>query len=293
MIYSMTGYGSATLENDKFFIFVEIKSLNNKATDFFLKLPKYYTEEELKIRNILNTYLIKGKISLTIKVQNKILQPINTSIIDQNFVKSLYQELYQIQKDLQIHHQEISLASLLQVPNVFLDSEQKVSEEEWEITEKTLFLAIENLKNSRANEGKILQEDILNQIQIIENLIPEMEFFEKNRIENLKNKLKIAFKEYGTELNITPERFEQELLFYLEKFDINEEKIRLVSHIQFFRETVENEEVVGKKLQFIAQEMGREINTIGSKANEFNIQKIVVQMKDALEKIKEQINNIL
>lgn len=292
MIYSMTGYGSATLENDKFFVFVEIKSLNNKATDFFLKLPKYYAEEELKIRNILNTHLIKGKISLVIKVQNKVLKPLNTSIIDQNFVKSLYHELYQIQRDLQIQ-QEISLASLLQVPNVFLDSEQKVSEEEWEITEKVLFLAIENLKNSRANEGKILQEDILNQIQIIENLIPEMEFFEKNRVDNLKNKLKTAFKEYGTELNITPERFEQELFFYLEKLDINEEKIRLKSHIQYFRETVENEEIVGKKLQFIAQEMGREINTIGSKANEFNVQKIVVQMKDALEKIKEQINNIL
>ncbi len=292
MIYSMTGYGSALLENDQFSVYVELKSLNNKNQDFFLKLPKYYSEEELKVRNFLNTHLNKGKITATIKVQSKINPVDSTNNINKTFIKSLYQELSEIQKELQIQN-EISLVSLLQVPNVFLDSEQKVSEEEWEITEKALLLAIENLKISRANEGKALHEDIFNQLQLIEILIPEIQIYENERIENLKNKLKNAFKEYGSELNITPERFEQELIFYLEKFDINEEKIRLQSHIQYFKETVEKEDIIGKKLQFIAQEMGREINTIGSKANEFHIQKIVVQMKDALEKIKEQVNNIL
>lgn len=292
MIYSMTGYGSASLENENFYVWVEIKSLNNKATDFFLKLPKYYAEEEIKVRNLLNTHLVKGKITATIKVQPKqnVLEGIN--YINYHYLKSLYFELKNIQNELNLTN-EISLASLLQIPNVFLDTEQKVSEEEWEITEKALLLAIEAVKKSRANEGLSLQADILHHVQILENLLPQIEIYEKERIVAVRNKLKNAFKEYGSELNITPERFEQELIFYLEKFDINEEKIRLQSHIQYFKETVEKEDIIGKKLQFIAQEMGREINTIGSKANELNIQKIVVQMKDTLEKIKEQINNVL
>lgn len=292
MIYSMTGYGSAFLENDQYSVYVELKSLNNKNQDFFLKLPKHYSEEEIKVRNLLSTHLIKGKITATIKVQNKSNLSDTSYFINKSFLKSLYQELQEVQKELQLQN-EMSLVSLLQVPNVFLDTEQKVSEEEWEITEKALFLAIENLKISRANEGKILQEDILYQLQIIENLLPEIQIFEEARIESVKNKLKNAFKEYASELNVAPERFEQELIFYLEKFDINEEKIRLQAHIQYFKDTIEKEDIIGKKLQFIAQEMGREINTIGSKANEFHIQKIVVQMKDALEKIKEQVNNIL
>ncbi len=292
MVYSMTGYGSALLENDNFSVFVEIKSLNNKNQDIFLKLPKYYSEEELKIRNLLTTHLIKGKISATLKVINKQPSCELSSIINKDFIKATFKELNTLQEELNLKS-ELSLASLLNLPNAFLEHEQKVSEEEWEITERVLLLAIENLKISRLNEGKVLQEDILNQLKIIENLLPQIQNYETIRIENIKIKLKNAFKEMSVEWNIPPERFEQELFFYLEKLDINEEKIRLSSHIQYFKETIEKEEIVGKKLQFIAQEMGREINTIGSKANEFNIQKIVVEMKDALEKIKEQVNNIL
>jgi len=293
MIYSMTGYGSATLESENYIVLVEIKSLNNKNQDVFLKLPKYFNEEEIKVRNLLISHLNKGKISVTIKTQSKKLQEENHySLLNQPYLLNLYRELEAFQKKLDLNH-AVRIESLLSLPNVFLETEQKVNEEEWELTEKTLLLAIENLKISRLKEGKSLHEDIFNQLNYIEELIPSIELYESERIEGIKQKLKTAFLEFGAELNLPQERFEQELFFYLEKFDINEEKVRLKSHILYFKETVEKEDIIGKKLQFIAQEMGREINTMGSKANEFNIQKIVVQMKDALEKIKEQINNIL
>jgi len=293
MIYSMTGYGSATLESENYIVLVEIKSLNNKNQDVFLKLPKYFNEEEIKVRNLLISHLNKGKISVTIKTQSKKLQEENHySLLNQPYLLNLYRELEAFQKKLDLNH-AVRIESLLSLPNVFLETEQKVNEEEWELTEKTLLLAIENLKISRLKEGKSLHEDIFNQLNYIEELIPSIELYESERIEGIKQKLKTAFLEFGAELNMPQERFEQELFFYIEKFDINEEKVRLKSHILYFKETVEKEDIIGKKLQFIAQEMGREINTIGSKANEFNIQKIVVQMKDCLEKIKEQINNIL
>jgi len=290
MIYSMTGYGFAMQENENYQVTVEIKSINNKNQDFFLKLPKYFAEEEIKIRNILATHLNKGKISTTIKVLNKKGEA--NSLINRDFFYSLVNELNSLRKELPFQT-TFSLEPLLLIPNVFMDLDQKVSDEEWEITEKTLLQAIENLKTSRAQEGKFLQEDILNQLSIIEKLLPEIQNYEIHRIENIKLKLQNAYKELSSEISIPPERFEQELFFYLEKYDINEEKIRLQSHVQYFKETIKNEEIVGKKLQFIAQEMGREINTIGSKSYDFNIQKIVVEMKDALEKIKEQLNNIL
>lgn len=287
----MTGYGKALVENENFSVLVEIKSLNNKGIDIFTKLPKHFFEEEIKIKNLVATTLVRGKISLTIKNTPKSKLALQ-NLIDVKHFTNIHFELNRLKEALGLS-EPVTLDHLMRFPNAFVDMDTQVSEEEWQLTEQALHEAMQALLQARSSEGQALLIDLLAQIHTIEQLLSSIEPFEQNRILSVRQKLFHAFQENLNPSSFSEERFEQELFYYLEKFDINEEKVRLATHLEFFKTTIENETYPGKKLQFISQEIGREINTIGSKANDANIQKIVVEMKDALEKIKEQLNNVL
>lgn len=288
MLQSMTGFGKADLENDSLKIEVEIKSLNSKGFDLKIKFPNIPAEQEMKIRNILSKKLIRGKIDCNVKVEYKANQgkyKINEKIFDK-----YYKQFSKIAKKYGKFPEEVNAYEILMSLPEIIESQDFETSEMWDLVIETIEKATENLINFRKQEGEATKKDLLNNVNKINELLLKVPEFEQDRINNIKNKLKTALEE--NKLNINSERFESELIYYLEKFDINEEKIRLANHIKYFKETI-LEANSGKKLNFIGQEMGREINTMGSKANHFEIQRLVVSMKDELERIKEQVLNIL
>jgi uncharacterized protein (TIGR00255 family) len=283
MIKSMTGYGKA--------ITIEIKSLNSKQLDLNTKLPWLYKEKEPEIRNIISQKLDRGKIDLSVYFD--ILDDEGIPIINKSIVKNYFSQLKEISVELNINIDDQMLPIIMRLPDSLKTEKPELPEDEWELVKEQIIESLNVLDLYRIEEGKSIETDIKKCISGILNSLKAVETFEPGRIDRVREKL-VAILEgnIGTE-NIDKNRFEQELIFYLEKYDINEEKVRLKKHCEYFLETIETAAPNGKVLGFIAQELGREINTIGSKANDASIQKLVVMMKDELEKIKEQTNNIL
>lgn len=288
MLQSMTGYGRATgtLLNKK--VSVEVRSLNSKGTDVYLKVPNAFKSYELPIRKMIGETLKRGKIECFINEESI------EGKTDINLNKELFLAYYHEIKSLVNSVGEDSadiLTTILRIPEVLHPAEEEVSEEEWKVIEKLLEEALENVKEFRVEEGKSLIFDFHNSLDGIEKLLKEVPKYEDLRIEIIRERMKKAFEKLSEEVD--GNRFEQELIYYIEKLDINEEKKRLQHHIDYFRTTMATEEASGKKLGFITQELGREINTLGSKSYHVELQKIVVEMKDYLEKIKEQVSNTL
>lgn len=288
MLQSMTGYGRATgtILNKK--ISVEVRSLNSRGTDVYLKTPNAFKSYELPIRKMIGESLKRGKIECFI-TEESIEGKANVSLNKELFV-AYYHEIKSLATTVGEKSTDV-LAAVLRIPEVLHPAEQEVSEEEWEEVERLLKEAIKNAIAFRVEEGKSLILDFQNSLDEIEKLLQEVPKYEELRIEIIRERMKKAFEKLSEEVD--GNRFEQELIYYIEKLDINEEKKRLQHHIDYFRTTMNTEEASGKKLGFITQELGREINTLGSKSYHVELQKIVVEMKDYLEKIKEQVNNTL
>jgi uncharacterized protein (TIGR00255 family) len=291
MIKSMTGYGKAIAEIPQKKITVEIKSLNSKQLDISIKLPWLYKEKELEIRTLLSQKLERGKIDVTIYSDNLEDEPVPE--INKSTVKKYYDQLRIIADELKIDFNDHILTTLMRLPDTLNTRKQELSIEEWQLVKNNIIEAIDMLDLYRLEEGNALKKDMDNSLKRILKSLENIQSFEEDRISRIREKLTSMLEENMSSENIDRNRFEQELIFYLEKFDINEEKVRLTKHCEYFVETLDSPSPNGKILGFIAQEIGREINTIGSKANDAAIQKLVVMMKDDLEKIKEQILNIL
>lgn len=291
MTRSMTGYGKAEclILEDKYLI--EIRSLNGKNADITLKTQLIPREKEISVRNYLIQRLNRGNIDLFASVEQSGENA--ARYINGQILLGYYNQLCSILDDSPMADldREDLLPALLKMPDVVESKATELTEEDWEELFKAICEAADALDNFRLREGEVLREDVLSRVSIIEECLDEVEQFEQERIETIRQRLLSRIEEIS--LQPDQERLEQEMVFYIEKLDINEEKVRLRQHCSFFRATLKDEEYPGRKLGFIAQEMGREINTIGSKANHAGIQKIVVKMKDELEKIKEQSLNIL
>jgi uncharacterized protein (TIGR00255 family) len=287
----MTGYGKAIAETPQRKITIEIKSLNSKQLDLNTKLPWLYKEKEPEIRNLVCQKLDRGKIDLTIYFDNHDEEV--ATVINKSAVKNYYNQFKEIAAELMIDLDDQIFTAIMKLPDTLKTEKPEMPENEWEIVRNQIIESISMLDLYRIEEGNSIITDLKKCIGKILSLLETVGTFETGRITKIREKLMAILQENpGTE-NIDKNRFEQELIFYLEKYDINEEKIRLKTHCDYFLETVGTSSPNGKILNFIAQEIGREINTIGSKANDASIQKLVVMMKDELEKIKEQTLNVL
>lgn len=291
MIKSMTGFGKAEFEVNNKKIILELKSLNSKQIDISVRIPPVYREKEIEIRKELAEKMFRGKLDLTIYVENHGEE--TNSKINEPVLKSYFETLQRINSELELPTDQTTMLAILRLPDVIKTEYETPGEEEWQVILENLHKAIQDIDNFRIAEGKALEEDIIANTRSIMDLLDEIEPFEKERIETVKNRLSENLGKLQLNESIDENRFEQELVFYLDKMDMNEEKIRLANHCHYFLETIAMPESNGRKLNFISQEMGREINTLGSKAYDSSIQRIVVKMKDHLERIKEQLLNVL
>ena len=291
MIKSMTGFGKAEVvcRNQK--IIIEIKSLNSKFFDVNTRLPNGFRDKELEVRNLLSAKLQRGKIDFSLILEES--ADMGNFSINRELAKKYFKELTELRSDVGINDNTDYLPVIMRLPDVLVPARNEMDEEEWAIVKTAIDKALDHLENFRLEEGKSLEKDMVNRSVKIMNILEEIKPFEKQRIETLKTRIKKDVFETVDKEDVDMNRFEQELIYYIEKLDITEETVRLKNHCLYFNEILEEGESQGKKLGFITQEMGREINTLGSKANDANIQKLVVQMKDELEKIKEQLYNIL
>lgn len=290
MVHSMTGYGKAAVELPHKKLTIEIKSLNSKQFDLFTRIPMIYREKEIGLRNWLSKELERGKIDLSFTVEH--ISKDVSATIDHTLLKQYHQEITALSHELNISLPQDWFQTLLRLPDVMKQDAEELNEEEWSIIEKTIQKAVNELIGFRVQEGEMLRNLLEEKIANIRQLLQEIEPYESERIEKVKSRIHdglatLENKEYDTN------RFEQEMIYYIEKLDVNEEKSRLTNHLDYFIETLDEKKSQGKKLGFIAQEMGREINTLGSKSNHSDMQRIVVRMKDELEQIKEQILNVL
>lgn len=287
----MTGYGKAMLETAHRKITVEVKTLNSKQADISVKLPWIYKEKELEVRNMILRKLERGKIDLYVSfdAMEEELAP----VINRNIVRNYYAQMKEISEELGLGSGIDLLSIVMRLPETLKTERPELTEEEWSQVSGLIEDALSMTDLYRIEEGKALEADLSRSVQKILQSLENLAAVEGERQVRMRDKLTALLKEaVGTE-NIDQNRFEQELIFYLEKLDINEEKVRLKKHCDYFTETMNNSGLNGKMLNFISQEMGREINTIGSKANDAAMQKLVVMMKDELERIKEQSLNIL
>jgi uncharacterized protein (TIGR00255 family) len=291
MIKSMTGYGKAIAETPRKKITVEIKSLNSKQLDLSTKLPWLYKEKEPEIRNLISQRLDRGKVDFSIYLD--VLDDESATVLNKQAIRSYYAQFREIAADLNISLDDQIFTAIMKLPDVLKSEKPELPQEEWEMMKGKIMEAIDELERYRIDEGNSIMVDMRKCTSNILKLLSEVEKFEAGRIKKVREKLLALLQENLGSEKIDMNRFEQELILYLEKYDINEEKVRLKTHCDYFNETIDTPSPNGKILSFIAQEIGREINTIGSKANDASIQKLVVMMKDELEKIKEQTNNVL
>jgi uncharacterized protein (TIGR00255 family) len=285
----MTGYGKAELNLTNANFTIEVRSLNSKQIDANVKMSSIYRDKEIGLRKLLSEKLQRGKIELSIwreSSESNAKYTLNTELI-----KEYFSQIEGVANELNLNSKDI-MSSLLKMPEVLVKGEEKAEDNDGEEIAKGIDIAIANILQFRLDEGKKLEEDITSRINILAGLLFEILPFASSRIEKVKKSLADKLAEIDTK-NIDENRFEQELIYYLEKQDITEEQVRLDAHLNYFIETMGADSPNGKKLGFIGQEIGREINTIGSKSSDAEMQKIVVQMKDELEKIKEQLLNIL
>ena len=285
----MTGFGKSNRETELFLIQAEIKSLNSKGIDLSIRMPSQFREKEIELRNEIQKLLERGKIELSISIENKQLQ--SAIKLNTDLAKNYYSELKKLSEELKETQFNV-LSEIIKMPDVIKNDKKEFNEQDWVIVKECVMEAVVALKKFRSDEGNSIQSDFKKQISSISEKLNLIKEVDANRIETVKNRIKKNISEYVSNDAFDQNRFEQELIYYVEKMDINEEKVRLATHCNYFIETM-NEPACGRKLNFIAQELGREINTIGSKANDASIQKLVVEMKDELEKIKEQTGNVL
>jgi len=292
MIKSMTGFGQASLDDGQTQIGVEIKSLNSKFLDLTLRLPKVFSDREVEIRNLLSEKLERGKVSLTIEYQRYGAEEIRQTYNETLFV-SYYNELKKLANKVAATNEnifEIALNSPDVIQSKLGDGPDEAA---WTNVRKQLLLVIEKCDDFRKTEGKSLDTKLKEYCQTIVDHLKQIDQLDPRRVERIRERLKGNIAMFLSEEGYDPNRLEQEIIFYIEKLDINEEKVRLKTHLDYFLQILRESQSSGKKLGFISQEIGREINTIGSKANDAEIQKHVVIMKEELEKIKEQLNNVL
>lgn len=285
MIYSMTGYGKSVLQLPTKKITIELKSLNSKSLDLNARMPSIYREKELTIRKLLADKLVRGKVDFSIYVEataEDTSTQINTPVVKQ-YIEQLREVVDS--DDLEL------LKMAVRFPDALNTVREEIDETEWQSIEKEINIAITELNNYRLNEGKVLEQDFNNRVVEISNILDQVIEMDPERVDGVRERLQKGVSELKEKYD--ENRFEQELVYYIEKFDITEEKVRLKNHLNYFIESINSKDSNGKKLGFISQEMGREINTIGSKSNYAPMQQLVVQMKDELEKIKEQLLNVL
>jgi uncharacterized protein (TIGR00255 family) len=291
MIKSMTGYGLAAADHENGKFSVEIKSLNSKFLELSLKLPKAYSEKELALRNICSKEIERGKVGVTINIERP-EETLKGATINAKLVAKYYKELEAITKALGAKTDNL-LPAVLNMPEVISYTEEVLNEGEWDIIYATFVAALKNFNQFRTDEGDVLKTDLELRIKNILDFFARVEVLEPLRIPQIRARLNQFLEDNVGKVNIDSNRLEQELIYYIDKLDITEEKIRLRSHCDYFIETLKSKDANGKKLGFISQEIGREINTMGAKANDAQIQQLVVGMKEELEKIKEQLLNVL
>ena len=286
MIQSMTGFGKATLQLQNKKITVEIKSLNSKGLDLSVRMPSAYREMELSLRNEISQKLERGKIDFSIFIENTTEQTtnkVNVPIV-RNYIEQL-KEVFYDGNDTEL------LKMAIRMPDAMKVDREEIDQNDWIEIQKVIQEGIANILNFREAEGRSLEKEFLLRIGNIRQYMNDALALDPERVQAIKDRLHNAIAEL--KVNVDENRFEQELIYYLEKLDITEEKVRLINHLDYFLETINGKEANGRKLGFITQEMGREINTMGSKSNHAQMQKLVVMMKDELEKIKEQVLNVL
>ena len=291
MIQSMTGYGKSIVTFNQKKINVEIKSLNSKTLDLSTRIAPLYREKEMEIRQLVSNSLVRGKVDLSIWVEREVelsAAPINVTLIE-----NYYRQIRDISACTGIPEPQDWYAALLRMPDVTTQTDVEIlSEEEWHAAETAINEALNSIVDFRQQEGKALYNKFTEKLNNIAYLLQSIEPYEKSRVEKIRTRIIEGLKEIP-DVEYDRNRLEQELIYYIEKLDISEEKQRLSNHLRYFQETMDEAAGQGKKLGFIAQEMGREINTTGSKSNQAEMQNIVVRMKDELEQIKEQVLNVL
>ena len=295
MIKSMTAYGKATAEPGGRTVTVEVRSLNSKQLDINTRIPQVYREKELEIRSEINRVLERGKVDFTISLDSE--ADTSTSSVNKELAKKYYQEIMDLAAEFNAPVGDDLIVSILRFPDVMKTEREDLNEDEWSVVKKAIEESLSKADAFRASEGVLLENDMRKRIGIILGLLDKAQPYEILRIQTLRERFERNQSEFvnnrpGME-KFDENRFEQEIFWYIEKLDITEEKIRLRKHCDYFIDTLKSNESNGRKLGFVTQEIGREINTLGSKASDAEIQKIVVQMKDELEKIKEQLMNIL
>lgn len=287
----MTGFGRAAGTYEGKTYQIEIKSLNAKNSDIRYKCDNALREKEMVIRQMIMEHAKRGKIDFSLSIESQNGQ--NEYRLNSELIRQYLQELITIQEDLGLQSQDL-MSAIFKIPNIVESDDSLISEDEWTFVNKTIFSALDALKHFRLDEGIALEKDLKNNVHQIQSLLEKIKEYELERFTTLKARLRKNLTEFISKENVDENRFEQEVVYYMEKLDINEEKVRLTQHCEYFLDALSSsEEASGRKLTFISQEMGREINTLGAKAQHSNIQQIVVQMKDNLEKIKEQLANVL
>jgi uncharacterized protein (TIGR00255 family) len=291
MLLSMTGYGRAALtEADTTFI-VEIRSLNSKYTDIRSKVPSYLREKEVTIRKIVTDAAHRGKFELTVEVQSD-----NGNAeygLNQGLFRRYHRELSELAGELSMSQDDM-LSAIIRLPNVVMSAADDISDDQWAALQRCMHAALDRLYAFRLQEGEATEKDLRERIRVIQQLQTEIPPFESARTEQVRERMQRQLDDFMGKDNVDKNRYEQEVLFYLEKMAINEEMVRLEQHCLYFLEALDEKKAVkGRKLNFISQEIGREINTLGSKAYSADIQRLVVDMKDELEKVKEQIANVV
>jgi len=287
----MTGYGLVRAETENFGISIEIKAINSKYLDLYLKTGSLFSDKDIELRNLIGQQLVRGKISFVLSYTNKNTAPEQLSINEAN-LRRYYETLFQTAKSLHADTQDIFRIAMM-LPDAYNVSAASCSEEEWQQILAFIKDTLTACNDFRLKEGKTMETMFRECIQNLRNLLDAVEEKDPERMSKMRLRLEKQMGEWLENENFDKNRFEQELIYYAEKLDINEEKVRLRSHLDYFVATLNDKDTQGKKLNFIAQEIGREINTIGSKANDAAVQHLVVQMKEEVEKIKEQINNVI
>jgi uncharacterized protein (TIGR00255 family) len=287
----MTGYGKAECILPDKKLTIEIKSLNSKQMDTNTRLPSLYKEKELEIRQQISSELERGKVECSFYYE--LSEDAASGTINAPVVKSYYEQLYKISGELGLEASMELLSTVMRMPDTLRNEKPELKENEWGSVRAALKQAIAHVNEFRNQEGKSLDTDLRQRVEAISQKLINIEKYEEERIEQIRERIGNNLAAYLRKEDLDENRFEQELIFYIEKLDVSEEKVRLSNHCKYFLETMEDQKPAGKKLGFISQEMGREINTLGSKANHAEIQKLVVEMKDELERIKEQILNVL
>jgi len=286
MIQSMTGYGKSVIQLPTKKISIEIKSLNSKNLDLNTRMPSMYREKELGVRKLIASKLVRGKVDFSLYMEStgeETSTQINTTLVKQ-YIK-------QLKAVINTGEETEYLKMAVRMPDALTTEREEIDENEWSEIAKVIDSSLEKIIQYRLDEGAILEADFVGRVQTISNLLDDVIAMDPDRIDGVRERLAKGISDIKEKVD--ENRFEQELVYYIEKFDITEEKVRLENHLEYFQKALQSDDSNGKKLGFISQEMGREINTIGSKSNHAPMQKLVVQMKDELEKIKEQLLNVL